>query len=200
MLNLKPLGSYQGMPLLCGTNAPLQQVTTADRGRVVQTGFFPGISYIATSKRPDASEYSVLDFEAAHRAWMTAFLTANGIKPRVRVTPYNVEVNLLESPEADVLAVSNWSGRRATVTVEVDNAPTYRAVVPVTGKRVSQAAKHQRSTRAISFAWCADRPPAGRLSRPFQTSRSPLCRNADRCRWCCSMGTVCGRQCRSNAF
>ena len=79
MLNLKPLGEHAGIPLLCATNAPLEQTLAVDKGRVVQTGFFPGISYIATSKRPDAAEYSVLDFEAAHRNWMTAFWNSLGI-------------------------------------------------------------------------------------------------------------------------
>ncbi len=143
MLRLKPLGEHHGMPLLCGTNAPLEHVTAADRGRVVLTGFFPGISYIATSKRPDATEYSALDFEAAHRVWMATLLAASGVRPRVRVSPYNVEVNLLESPEADVLAVSNWIGKKAVVTVEVDRAPGYRAVEPVVGRLIAQTVRQQ---------------------------------------------------------
>lgn len=144
MRQLKPLGEHRGMPLLCGTNAPLEKVAASGRGKVVLTGFFPGISYIATSKRPDESEYSALDFEEAHRNWMTEVLTANGVKPRVRVTPYNVEVNLLESPEADVLAVSNWTGKKALVTVEVDRAPGYRAVEPVTSRLVEHAVRQEK--------------------------------------------------------
>lgn len=143
MLRLKPLGGHHGMPLLCGTNAPLEHVAAMDRGRVVLTGFFPGISYIATSKRPDAAEYSALDFEAAHRVWMTTLLAANGVRPRVRVTPYNVEVNLLESPDADVLAVSNWTGKRTVVTVEMDRALGYRAVEPVAGRLIAQTVRQQ---------------------------------------------------------
>ncbi|HPO37816.1 MAG TPA: hypothetical protein PLU38_06800 [Kiritimatiellia bacterium] len=143
MLRLKPLGEHRGMPLLCGTNAPLEHAVASGRGRVVLTGFFPGISYVATSKRPDAAEYSALDFEAAHRTWMARLLEANGVRPRIRVTPYNVEVNLLESPEADVLAVSNWTGKRAVVTVEVDRTPGYRAVEPVTGRLVEQSVRQQ---------------------------------------------------------
>ena len=65
------------------------------------------------------------------------------MRPRIRVTPYNVEVNLLESPEADVLAVSNWTGKRAVVTVEVDRTPGYRAVEPVTGRLVEQSVRQQ---------------------------------------------------------
>jgi len=143
MPRLKPLGEYRGMPLLCGTNAPLEHAVAAGRGRIVQTGFFPGISYIATSKRPDAAEYSVLDFEAAHRNWMTAFLGTLDVRPRIRVTPYNIEVNLLESAEADVLAVSNWSGKRATVSIEIDRAPAYRAVEPVAGRLIEKSITQQ---------------------------------------------------------
>jgi hypothetical protein len=143
MLNLKPLGEHAGIPLLCATNAPLEQTLAVDKGRVVQTGFFPGISYIATSERPDKDEFSVLDFEAAHRDRMTALLGKIGVRPRVRVTPYNIEVNLLESEEADVLAVSNWSGRRSTVTIEVDQTPAYRAVEPVAGRLVGQGTAEQ---------------------------------------------------------
>ena len=42
-----------------------------------------------------------------------------------------------------MLAVSNWSGKRATVSIEIDRAPAYRAVEPVAGRLIEKSITQQ---------------------------------------------------------
>ena len=80
----------------------------------------------------------MLDFEEAHRAWMRQILSAGTITPRLRTDNYRVEANWLQSPGADILALSNWTGCEQTVNLELDNAPAYREISSVTGKLLSK--------------------------------------------------------------
>ncbi|MHB8900326.1 MAG: hypothetical protein ACYC6Y_16370 [Thermoguttaceae bacterium] len=142
MPRLESLGDFRGMKLLCGTQQPFQQTVPCDKGKFIVVGFFPAISYIATSTRPDGADYSTLDFESAHREWIEEILAAAGVRPRLRTDNYRVEANWIRSPEADILALSNWTGQEQTVTLQLDDAPACREISSVMGGIISQETRH----------------------------------------------------------
>ncbi len=137
MRKLKTLGEYEGIKQFCGTQDPTFQTFLVGKGKVIVVGFFPAISYIATSERPAGADHSTLDFDAAHRDWMQTILAAGNIRPRLRTDNYRVEANWLQSPEADLIAISNWTGREQSIVVELDNAADYREITAAEGKIVS---------------------------------------------------------------
>lgn len=132
MRSLKTLGVYEGIKQFCGVQAPNSQTFATGKGKVIVVGFFPAISYIATSERAAGAEYSTLDFDAAHRDWMQKVLALASIQPRLRTDNYRVEANWLKSPRADLIAISNWTGQAQTIVVELDHAATYREIATVT--------------------------------------------------------------------
>ncbi|NLF68395.1 MAG: hypothetical protein GX575_04990 [Candidatus Anammoximicrobium sp.] len=141
MRRLRELGACEGIKMFCGTQKPHWKTLPAGKGKVIVVGFFPAISYIATSERPEGAEHSTLDFDVAHRNWMQKVLAAGGIRPRVRTDNYRVEANWIQSPEADLIALSNWTGHEQTIAVELDGAPACREIASVTGKIASQETK-----------------------------------------------------------
>jgi len=141
MRRLKELGVFEGMKLFCGTQTPHCRTVSTGKGKVVVVGFFPAISYIATSERPAGADYSTLDFDPAHRAWMQKVLATGNIQPRLRTDNYRVEANWIQSRGADIIALSNWTGQEQTITLELDNAPAYGEVSSVTGKILSKETK-----------------------------------------------------------
>ena len=114
--------------------------------------FFPAISYIATSQRAEGADHSTLDFEAAHRDWMQKVLAQGKIRPRLRTDNYRVEANLIQSGDADIIALSNWTGQEQTITLELDDAPGYRQVSSVTGKIRSKETKDGTLRLQVTFA------------------------------------------------
>jgi hypothetical protein len=40
------------------------------------------------------------------------------------------------SPDADLIAISNWTGHEQMIVVKLDNASAYREIASVTGKIV----------------------------------------------------------------
>ncbi len=141
MLKLKELNVFEGIRLLCGTQKPFFQVLPAGKGKIILAGFFPAISYIATSVRAKGADHSTLDFEPAHRDWMRKVLAHGGIKPRLRTDNYRVEANWIQSKEADIIVLSNWTGIEQTVTFELDDVPAYSSVSSITGKTLSVETK-----------------------------------------------------------
>lgn len=141
MRRLKELDVFQGIKLFCGAQKPYWRTVPAGKGQVVVVGFFPAISYIATSERAAGADHSTLDFQAAHRVWMQQVLAAGGIRPRLRTDHYRIEANWLQSPGADVIAISNWTGREQTVALELEGAPGYSAMSSAAGKILAQETK-----------------------------------------------------------
>ncbi len=152
MPRLKELDVFEGIKLFCGTQKPLWQIVPAGRGKVVVVGFFPAISYIATSKRPTGADYSTLDFAAAHRDWMLKVLATGNIQPRLRTDNYRVEANWIQSPDADILALSNWTGHEQTIVIELDGAPACRAVSSVAGRIASKETTDETLRIQLSLA------------------------------------------------
>lgn len=137
MRRLETLDTLAEMPLFCGTQQPYQQTVAVGKGQVILVGFFPAISYIATSERPEGADHSTLDFRPAHREWLRQLLAAGGISPRLSTDNYRVEANWLRSSAADLIALSNWTGCEQTVTLELADAPAYRTITAVTGTGLS---------------------------------------------------------------
>ena len=142
MPRLKPLDVFEGMKLFCGTHEPRWQISPFGKGKVIVAGFFPAISYIATSVRPEGADYSTLDFQAAHRDWMQRVLAAGHIRPRLRTDDYRVQANWIQSPGADIIALSNWTGQEQTIVIELDDAPAYREISSVTGEVISRGTRN----------------------------------------------------------
>ena len=152
MRRLPELDVFQGMKLFCGAQKPYWQTVPVGRGKVIVVGFFPAISYIATSERPDGADHSTLDFQAAHRNWTQEVLAEGNIQPRLRTDNYRVEANWIQSPKADILAISNWTGQEQTVVLELDNAPAYREISSVTGKILSKEVADQTLRVQVTVA------------------------------------------------
>ncbi len=152
MPRLKMLDVFEDIKLFCGTHEPIFQTVGAGKGKVVVVGFFPAISYIATSERAPDADHSTLDFDAAHRIWMRKVLAAGNIEPRIRTDNYRVEANWIQSPGADVVALSNWTGRPQTIVFELDNAPAYREISSVTGKILSKETRNSTVQVRITLA------------------------------------------------
>ncbi len=144
-MSLKPLGDRvvvkaieQEERTAGGIVLPDTAKEKPQQGKVIAAGFFPAISYIATSERPAGADYSTLDFQPAHRQWMRKVLEEGGVRPRLATDNYHVEANWIQSPEADLVALSNWTGCEQTITLELARPPAYREIRAIAGKILSK--------------------------------------------------------------
>ena len=139
----KPVKETDGVPFYVGYQEPFNKAFTCGRGKVLFSGFFPGLSHIASSKkadpsiRPTAAEaapdtnimaagekcYSARTFEPTYRDYIKGLNLP--VQPRLCASDPLIEANLIESPRADVIALSNWTGAPQTVTVTLNAAPQY---------------------------------------------------------------------------
>ena len=127
MVRLKNLQEGAKPAVLAGWQAPRDQDIRVGQGRVIFSGFFPGISYIGTSTQEKEQEiYSVRDFLPEYRDYISALDLP--VTPRLTTDNYRIEANLLESPNADVLVLSNWTGEPQTVKLTLNNPPAYRQI------------------------------------------------------------------------
>ena len=107
-----------GVKIVCTKQGEPIQTREAGRGKVVLVGFFPGVSYFNEANKVENDEiYSVLDFPKPVRDFMGKILAGAAVESRLSTDNYRIEANLLESPEADLIVLSNWTGRPQTVTV-----------------------------------------------------------------------------------
>ena len=129
-------------PIYVGHQEPLRKATACGKGSVIHSGFFPGLSYIASSRLPDGATapeyaeagpdtdiivpvrggvYSARLFQPACRDYIRGLnLPA---RPRLHASNPLVEAALIESPEADVIVLSNWTGEpQKGVTVTLADA------------------------------------------------------------------------------
>ncbi|MBR7106887.1 MAG: hypothetical protein IKC89_00590 [Lentisphaeria bacterium] len=124
MTRLKPLVAYKGMPLTVGIQNPLIRNRKSGKGTVISLGFFPGISYIGQGKPIPGAPRSLLNFPEAHRNYIkTAKLP---VKPRISSDNYLIETGLLEGKTADVIVLSNWSGKQVKTELTIAGVPAYR--------------------------------------------------------------------------
>lgn len=67
-------------------------------------------------------------------------------------TNYRVEANWIQSRDADILALSNWTGKEQTIALELENAPAYGEISPVAGKILSKETKDGTLRVRAAFA------------------------------------------------
>jgi len=94
-------------------------VGPAGSGRVIATGFFPGIGYArggvaARAKRDAKITHNPPSFPAGYRTLLSKVL-GDALKPAPATTSnYLVEAGLLESPHGLLITLANWTGRPVT--------------------------------------------------------------------------------------
>ncbi len=135
--SLKPSGtvSFQGgaLPLILGSqslgegrqlaksgNASLLAVIPYGRGKIIASGFFPGLSYAKEARKTNKSMPNCwTDYPQSGRALMRLILRETGIQPQITVNNYLIEGRLLASPKGSLLVLANWNGEPKNVTVSV---------------------------------------------------------------------------------
>ncbi len=127
MVRLKNLKAAEKLPVLAGYQDPMKQEVNAGKGRVIFSGFFPGVGYIGTSTQEKGQKiYSVRDFSEDYRNYIASLKLP--VQPRLTTDNYRVEANLLEADGADVIVLSNWTGAPQTVSVTLQDAPNYKNI------------------------------------------------------------------------
>ena len=85
---------FQGMTVIGGEEQPQNSVKTLGKGKIICSGFFPGLSYMHDSKRTNPKVYSLRNYPAAHRNYIASLKLP---APRVECSDHLVEAHLLES-------------------------------------------------------------------------------------------------------
>lgn len=118
---------FQGMTVIGGRQQPGYTGTAfkMGKGRIIFSGFFPGLSYMHESKRAGKKIYSLRSYPEAHRKYIASLKLP---APRVSSGDYLVEAHLLESPDKYLIVLANWSGAKRTVTVKF-NGKSYTGTV-----------------------------------------------------------------------
>ena len=70
--------------------------------------------------------YSILDFPEAHRNFIGTLPLP--VKPRLTTDNPRMEANLLESPSADLVVLSNWTGKENTVKMTLVTKEKYKKI------------------------------------------------------------------------
>ena len=116
LVKCKELDRYEGMRVIVGSSKPYFEERNEGRGRILASGFFPGLDYWG-SATVNTNRFNMLEYESAHRAFMKKVIA--GIPLRCETSNPLVELHLLEGPKADVLALVNWTGARTDVRYTV---------------------------------------------------------------------------------
>ena len=147
MQKLKNLKKTENPPVLCGYQEPMKQDLKVGRGRVIFSGFFPGIGYLGTSTQAKEQDiYSVRDFSEAYRNYIAGLKLP--VKPRLTTDNYRIEANLIEADTADVIVLSNWTGKEQTVKVTLNDAPAYKDIES-SGELISRENQNKRLTVTV---------------------------------------------------
>ena len=119
----QPVRQIGGISVFVGHQKPYNHVFNCGEGKVLFSGAFPGLSYIASSKQINNKVYSARSFESVYRDYIRGLDLP--IQPRLYTDNPLVEAGWIESPEADVIAVSNWTGTPQTVAVTLRDVPQF---------------------------------------------------------------------------
>ncbi|MBE6391804.1 MAG: hypothetical protein E7042_06365 [Lentisphaerae bacterium] len=106
---------FQGMTVIGGEELPQNSIKTLGKGRIICSGFFPGLSYMHDSKRSNPEIYSIRNYPAAHRKYIASLKLP---LPKVECSDHLVEAHLLESPDKYLIVLANWAGEKRTVNVK----------------------------------------------------------------------------------
>ena len=109
----------------------LMTVTPLGKGKVINCGFFLGMSYFKGAKREGKSQF--LSYPEAGVTLMKRIMAEAGIKPLIETNDPMVEAHLLEGEKSDVIVLANWTGTVRELRVTV-NGKNYRKVSGVRSK------------------------------------------------------------------
>lgn len=109
----------------------LMTVTSLGKGKIINCGFFFGMSYFKGAKRDPVTQF--LSYPEPSLNLMRQVMEEAGVKPLIETNDPMVEAHLLEGKQSDVIVLSNWSGTAKTVKVSV-NGKIYRKVSGVRSK------------------------------------------------------------------
>ncbi|MCM8759058.1 MAG: hypothetical protein NC906_04715, partial [Candidatus Omnitrophica bacterium] len=97
--------------------SPAIVVKKKGRGKIVFSGFFPGITYMRSAvlenrkKEKDFLSDCPPSYPESIRDLFTKIVSDINYVPVVLTDNYLVEANFLEGKNADIIAISNWSGK-----------------------------------------------------------------------------------------
>ena len=133
------------VPAKFGFQQPLNKTFAHGKGKIIHTGFFPGMSYHGSGKaNRTESTANALQAESG-----VAFADGSGktlvhtydpvyrnyirslklpVKPRISSNVFNVEANLLEAPDCYIIVLANFSGKPQKVTVTFDGKKYIRKI------------------------------------------------------------------------
>lgn len=115
---------FRQMTIIGGKQLPMDKVIKFGKGRIIHSGFFPGLSYMHESKRT-GKIYSVRNYPEAHRKYIASLALP---APRVKSSDYRIEAHLLESADKYLIVLSNWTGEKRSVTVTLDGKEYTRTI------------------------------------------------------------------------
>ena len=115
---------FRNMTVIGGEQLPLNTVRKYGRGRIICSGFFPGLSYMHESKKT-GKIYSVRNYPQSCRDYIASLKLP---APRVKSSNYLVEAHLLETPDKYLIVLANWSCKPCSVTVKF-NGKDYNAAI-----------------------------------------------------------------------
>lgn len=120
---------FKGMTVIGGEQLPMNSSVKLGKGRVICSGFFPGLSYMHDSRPGKPAIYSVRNYPAAHRQYIASLRLP---APRIVSSDPRIEAHLLESPDKYLVVLANWTGKPAAVTVKF-NGKSYTGNVSAGG-------------------------------------------------------------------
>ena len=116
---------FQKMTIIGGQQLPMNSSVKLGRGRVICSGFFPGLSYMHEAVPAGKNIYSIRNYPEAHRNYIASLKLP---APRVVSSDYRIEAHLLESADKYLIVLSNWTGEKRSVTVEFNGKKYTRTI------------------------------------------------------------------------
>ena len=120
------------MTIVGGRQMPLGSVVNYGKGRVICSGFFPGLSYMHESAKAGKQIYSVRKYPETHRKYIASLNFALTDRPRVICSDYLVEAHYLKGKNKSLIVLANWSGEKRNVKVQF-NGKVYQTEVGAGG-------------------------------------------------------------------
>lgn len=115
---------FRKMTIIGGQQLPMGSEVKRGKGRVIFSGFFPGLSYMHESKRT-GKIYSIRNYPEAHRQYIASLKLP---APRISSSDHRIEAHLLESADKYLIVLSNWTGEKCSVTVKSDGKEYTRTI------------------------------------------------------------------------
>jgi hypothetical protein len=145
-------GGATVMATFAADGSPAALSKACGAGQAIFCGVFPGLAYQksgvlamqqANTANPARATYGAPSFDAGYRLLVAAMLEGLDYRPPALTSDYLVEANLLDGPQHQIIALSNWTGEsrtNLTITVQASThfAPPYAALGTVTSSTQQQ--------------------------------------------------------------